>query len=292
VLATINDATKDVTDGVTIFIEPKNRRSNTLTNSTIVQSILRKDALNDTGTDYTVMFSVPFTGKLESSIAFDLRIVDGSSLYSWNDYGNTQDTGTQNYGQVTLKQLPTVIYAKRGTIVVDRTIDPIWNTVDPIPIEAESMGYVEKGSQFRVLWDDNYLYVLTEVKDSVLNDKNMNTWEQDSIEVFIDQNNGKTTTYEADDAQYRVNYKNQQSFNGGDPERFKSATRLVVGGYIVEVAVPFTHIKPEAGTLIGFDVQINEADASGSRVGIRNWYNTTNLGYTDTSGLGILMLIE
>jgi endo-1,4-beta-xylanase len=191
-----------------------------------------------------------------------------------------------------MKQMPRTLDVKRGSITFSRNKDPIWDTIEPIPMTVKTMGVTEEGSTFKVLWDENYLYVLMEVKDELLSDKNSNPWEQDSVEVFIDQNNGKTTSYEADDAQYRVNYRNVKSFNGGDEERFQSISRIVLGGYWVQTAVPFTHIKPETGLLLGFDVQINEADATGSRIGIRNWHNVTNLGYKDPSGLGIVKLVE
>ena len=32
--------------------------------------------------------------------------------------------------------------------------------------------------------------------------------------MFIDEDNGKTVSYGEDDKQYRINYENEQSFNG------------------------------------------------------------------------------
>jgi endo-1,4-beta-xylanase len=58
------------------------------------------------------------------------------------------------------------------------------------------------------------------------------------------------------------------------------------------MALPLYAVKPLPGMLFGFDVQINDADASGVRSGIRNWVNDTNMGYQDTGGYGILMLTE
>ena len=41
-------------------------------------------------------------------------------------------------------------------------------------------------------------------KRQVLNNTNGDAWEQDSLEVFIDENNGKSNSYEDDDKQYRI----------------------------------------------------------------------------------------
>jgi endo-1,4-beta-xylanase len=152
------------------------------------------------------------------------------------------------------------------------------------------MGHTEDGSQFRAMWDDNYLYVLTEVTDPSLDDKSSIVHEQDTVEVFLDQNNGKTSTYEMDDGQYRVSFRNFVSFNGGDTGKFKSRTMVVPGtGYRVEMALPLYSIKPAVGTIMGFDVQVNDA-TNGARTGIRNWASDTNMGYQTTEDYGLIVL--
>ena len=92
----------------------------------------------------------------------------------------------------------------------------------------------------KLLWDASHLYVLAHVTDPLLSTASANPWEEDSIEVFLDQNNGKTSSYQADDGQFRVNYENTQSFGGSaGPGRIASATQVVPGGYVVEAAIAF-----------------------------------------------------
>ncbi|MCR4939534.1 MAG: endo-1,4-beta-xylanase [Treponemataceae bacterium] len=178
------------------------------------------------------------------------------------------------------------ISVKKGSPVLGKN-DAAWKNAASFPIELESMGAALKGSTFKALWDEKNIYVRVEVKDKLLNCDSANEYEQDSVEVFIDQNNAKTSFYEDDDGQYRVNFNNLASFNGGNESLFKSYAETVSGGYIVEMACPLDKISPAKGTMIGFDVQINEADASGARTGVRNWSNSTNEGYRDTSSFGI-----
>ena len=52
------------------------------------------------------------------------------------------------------------------------------------------------------------------VKDPVLNKDSGEEYQQDSLEVFIDEDNGKTASYGDDDKQYRIIYENKQSFIG------------------------------------------------------------------------------
>ncbi|MBN2616784.1 MAG: hypothetical protein JXR64_00585, partial [Spirochaetales bacterium] len=171
---------------------------------------------------------------------------------------------------------------------VDGVVDTKWNDETATLLGIETEGKSSSGTSFKTLWDNKYLYVLVDVVDKELNNASENPWEQDSIEIFIDQNNEKSTSYQQDDAQYRVSYTNFVTFNGGDQDGFKSAVSLTEQGYMVEVAVPISYIEMKPGQVIGFDVQINNADSSGSRVGVRNWANSTNLGYQDTSDFGLL----
>lgn len=294
-LVTIEDATADASDGVTFFLEPKNARGETRSDAAVSMTVTRGEAIADDGSSYTLFATVPFGGtgaKLDTKVGFDLRVADGTAKRSWNDFTDSQETSSVNLGVLNLKDLPPVTFAKRGTAKIDGRAEGAWDAAEAVPLDVKTQGFTLDGSTFKAMWDDETLYVLFEVKDELLNDKAADAWEQDSVEVFIDQNNAKTKTYEPDDAQYRVSFRNAVSFNGGDEGAFASKSRIFPGGYMVEIAVPLTSVKAAPGVLLGFDAQVNEADASGVRSGIRNWVNATNMGYQDTSGFGVLMLEE
>jgi endo-1,4-beta-xylanase len=292
IYAMVHREGKDRSDMLRFFIEPKNQKLEQRSDLAFTLDFSLKDAVDD-GSGLTLLAAIPFEGKLEAKVGFDLRLENETSVRSWNDYDNSQETSSLNYGTLNLRTLPRVTYAKRGTVDLSvratRELDSAWNAATPVPMTVKTMGYTEEGSRFRVMWDDQYLYVLTEVVDPALDDKSTIVHEQDTVEVFIDQNNGKTRVYEPDDGQYRVNFRNVPSFNGGDSSRFMSRTMIIPGGYRVEMALPLYAIKPAPGALLGFDVQINDA-TSGGRTGIRNWANDTNMGYQDTADYGLLVL--
>ena len=131
------------------------------------------------------------------------------------------------------------------------------------------------------------------VKDSVLNKDNENAWEQDSIEVFIDENNAKAGGYEPDDKQYRVSYENFLSFNGDKclEENMKSAVKLTDDGYIIEASFEWTDITPEVGTAVGLELQVNDAGADGTRSGTISWADNTGNGYQDPEVFGTINLV-
>lgn len=86
----------------------------------------------------------------------------------------------------------------------------------------------------RVLWDDNAVYFLAEVKDENISDASGNVYEKDSVEFFLDQDNKRAGTYEGDDCQFRINFKNERSADHGDLTNLYSAAKVAEGGYVVD----------------------------------------------------------
>jgi len=245
--------------------------------------------------------SLPFIGEPSSKIGFDVRLTYGEGdeavKVSWNDTKNTQDEDTSGYGVLSLIN-PKYTEAKKGTPVIDGEIDAIWEDANEISTDIVTAGTNPASAVVKTLWDENYLYVLAFVEDNNLSDKSENPWEQDSIEFFIDENNGRTVEYEADDAQYRVNFNNVQTFGANCLEdEFVTATKLLydgetVIGYLVEAAVPFKSAKA-ADHIMGFDVQVNDdSDANGVRDGMSNWNDATGVGYKNTEAFGLLKLVD
>lgn len=180
--------------------------------------------------------------------------------------------------------------AKFGTPVIDGKIDAVWKNAAELPVNRYQMAWQGASGTAKVLWDNNYLYVLYQVNDAQLDKKSANAWEQDSVEAFLDENNGKTSFYQADDGQYRVNFTNTTSFNpAGIEKKFKSATKVTGTNYVVEMKIPFKTIKPKTNMKIGFDAQINDGK-DGARQSVATWNDTTGNSYQDTSVFGILTL--
>lgn len=310
VLANVNDSTKGAKDSIDLYIDKKDGKTTTYQDYDKHYTIGRdnsgstdiKHFVQSNANGYTVQLAIPInevTPQVGSKFGFDIRVNDdqGSgnidSQAVWNDYSNNQDTNTAYYGDVTLakpSQLATVVY---GTPVVDGKIDDIWNNAKAITTNTWVTGNSGATAKVRTMWDNNNLYVLTEVTDSLLNKSSANNYEQDSVEVFLDQNDNKTTSYEKDDYQIRVNYDNEQSFGStGKPEGFQSATSKTSTGYIIEEKIPVTAVKAEAGAIMGFDVQVNDSNDKGKRTGVVTWCDGSGVSYANTSNYGNLQLAD
>jgi endo-1,4-beta-xylanase len=182
--------------------------------------------------------------------------------------------------------------AGRGAPVVDGVEDAAWRRADSITTRTWVEGTSGATARVKTLWDSGRLYIFARVTDPLLSDASSNPWEEDSIEIFVDQNNAKTASYQADDGQYRVNYLNVQSFGGAaSAEKFRTATRIVPGGYIVEASIALDAIQPRNGTLIGFDFQVNDdGQGNGTRTSVVTWNDPTGQSYQNTSRFGVLQL--
>lgn len=182
-----------------------------------------------------------------------------------------------------------------GTPVLDGEIDDVWKYAAPVSPEIKSSPAVKAAPIFKVLWDEGFLYTLTVVTDNVLNKASGNAYEQDSMEVFLDELNDKAATYQADDVHYRVNFDNEQSTDAGDPTRFVTATKVLTDdagkqiGYIIEAGVMWSSI-PENGTVMGFDLQVNDAGSQGSRVGTVTVFDKSGSAWEKPAALGEVIL--
>lgn len=181
--------------------------------------------------------------------------------------------------------------AAYGTPEIDGEIDEIWSNTVSYTLNRQLTAWEGADGTVKLMWDETYLYVLIQVNDSELNADSDTAEYQDSIEIYLDQMNDKTSFYGTDDGQYRVNYLNETTF-GSVPdnyEQFVSAVQQTSSGYIVEAAVPLT-ISPYDGRELGFDCQINDANASGIRQGIVKFCDTTDQSYTSTENWGTVIL--
>jgi len=182
---------------------------------------------------------------------------------------------------------PKRIAAYFGSPVVDGKIDPVWEKVPAYQAPHRS-GDTRVSATFRVLWDDRALYVLAEVKDGHLSVQSGTPYMQDSLEIFLDEDNNKSQEYGVDDLQFRVNVENVQTVDKGDASRFYTAVSKTEDGYIVEARVALRK-RPVNGTVMGLELQINDAVGE-ERVGTLNLFDSTGMAWNDTGLFGEVLL--
>ncbi|HEU5140443.1 MAG TPA: endo-1,4-beta-xylanase [Bacillales bacterium] len=294
VLAHVQDDSYNLEDTVAVFMSE---------NGEPQKFALKRDGRSDadyavtrTMDGYTVEAEIPLSQPVAvgDQVNFDIRVKEADQnnlMFSWNDTNNNQEDSTAGYGILNL--LSTIKISKTffGTPEIDAQMDDVWENASVLSTNTWVMGKDGATAKFRTLWDDGYLYVYADVTDNLLSAESSAAYQQDSVEIFLDQNNAKTEYYQPDDRQYRVNFKNNQSFAGGaSAETFKTATRITDHGYVVEARIKLD-IDPSVGTTFGFDFQVNnDADGDGTRDSVVTWNDPTGQSYQNTSRLGVLLL--
>ncbi len=185
--------------------------------------------------------------------------------------------------------------------VTNGNLDGIWATFYPetddayeVPNQVINPGFEDEdlSATFKMLSDENNLYVLVEVVDDQLQglENPDNPWLDDCVELFIDANNTKGAGYEFDgdtpvDFQLAFVYNSTTVFKGymdGKSANTDIETKVTYetgttsDGYWVEILFPWDalDVTVNSGDLFGFDIGVNDDDDGGDRDGKIGWYDT------------------
>lgn len=96
-----------------------------------------------------------------------------------------------------INQLITVKKAKTNPVINGKADDAIWSRTNWLPLNELWLGEAHTKDDFsgryKLSWTEDALYLLAEIKDDVLMDKNSDPlqawWDDDCLEIFIDEDN-------------------------------------------------------------------------------------------------------
>ena len=275
-------------DSVTLYVDPTNDRNSE--DNKAIKAITKKSSEGKKiEGGFEVEFAVDGSFSILQKVAFDVVVKNGSEVVSYNDLTNNQANSSKYYAQMTLKPFMTI---GKGKATIDGKMDGIWDKVPAVPLEVKA-GSLEASATAKLMWDEDNLYVLMDVKDPNLDKTSSAAHEQDSVEIFIDEDNMKTDSLDENDKQYRINYDNEQSFNGASctADNIVSKTTVTKDGYIVEAAIKWTSMNGAPNKLIGLDLQINDGK-DGGRIGTANWYDASGAGWSKSAVFGTAKLSD
>lgn len=184
-----------------------------------------------------------------------------------------------------------VAEAAYGTPVIDGEQDSVWNSTNynvfDNVVGTDSTFY--KG-WFKVLWDDENMYMLAKVYSEQFSNMDVSPWENDSIEYFIDEDCKRTTTYFDDDYQLRIGFDSALSANNYDVNKMTGKAVRGDNYYIAELSFPYKTVTPYDGMEIGFDVQANASKMIGFARTLYAWNVKSGAPQANTSTHGSLIL--
>ncbi|MCI8972228.1 MAG: hypothetical protein HFH79_01350 [Lachnospiraceae bacterium] len=287
VQVTVSDTTVDADDEVQLYIDWEKSASEGAAVTPV--RMTRAEGHEQEG-GYIVEFTVPKECKPAMNFSMDIVVSDHGKQYAFNDMTMNQGTSSKYYASAITKPYMTIAKVGKDVIKVDGEQEAAWEQAKEVQFQIRT-GTTQAAASAKLLWDEQYLYVLATVTDAALDKTSSQVHERDSVEVFIDENNHKSDSYEADDKQYRIDYENEQSYNGDNcnAENVVSKTTVTDKGYLVEAAFKWTEITPEVGNTIGIELQINDAEG-GKRIGTVSWYDESGQGWSSPGVFGTATL--
>ena len=170
-------------------------------------------------------------------------------------------------------------YQNIGSIIVDGNPSE-WASVvaNVIPFTHIAGGVIDSdvdaSAIMKSMWDAQNLYIMVAVTDDIAKSDSILLSDDDSAEVFLDGGNEKGTSYDANDFQLIVRIDNSLSGNNSSLSNVQYALSTYPNGYTIEYSIPFTSlgITPGDGTIIGFDLAINDDDDGANRDGKIIWF--------------------
>lgn len=192
-----------------------------------------------------------------------------------------------------------VMLSAYGVATVDGEKDAKYDETQVAVLSRPNVGKISTW----VLWDENYLYIFSEVLDSNIVSTPaglQNPWFSDSVEYFVDRRNNKGG-WDVDDFQLRVDNNGatsgmtsrgmSQDDTAAERNAITAMSKRTELGYNVEVSFPLSNqsvtVNGTDGMTVGFDIQLNNTNEPGIRESYLTWQGAGN---ANPAGWGNLKL--
>ena len=183
------------------------------------------------------------------------------------------------------------LVAPYGTPVIDGVMEELWEKTNYNTVENCAVGgYDMYKGWFKVMWDENNIYVFAKVYGNSLSDS-AEVYEQDALDVYMDENMARTKGYEEFDYQVRSNFKGKISGNNYDFDKASAKTQILDDSFIVEMAFPLKSGKKlAAGNKYGFEILMQSSQNIFNDLTRYTWNCQDGWVWNDTSCFGYLQL--
>lgn len=215
------------------------------------------------------------------------------------------------------KKKPTKVFRTPGAITVDAD-EAEWANVPKhkMRLEVASSPAVaisnkfDLSSYFKILWDDDYLYVFANILDDEINTNGTELFERDGFEIYLDGDNSKNLgvrppdifpppAYDSSDDFFRFipgEGSALSAYDIIDGSNFEFAIQTTSNGWNLEVKMPFADLidfpaPAVAGHVFGLEFQTNDNDGD-VRNNFLKWHSALDESFFDPSLFGEAVLFN
>jgi len=152
----------------------------------------------------------------------------------------------------------------------------------------------------RATWDEQKLYLTITVKEGDVSPRDSRwLWEDDSVEIYIDADHSRGSTYDGrNDFQFVLRpFANEIEFGVNSVRNatgitYRTETPKYRNYYFVLVELPWSTlgVRPSAGHLLGLDVHVNDDDDGGARDRKEALFATIDDAWTNPRSFGSVRL--
>lgn len=252
----VNEKTKDDADNVTLYVDMDNSQKDGITPQKFVKT--RKDGKAQSTGGYEVVFEVPIENiQAGKTIGFDLVVDDNGEKMYYTDFNGNQEKGSKYYSEMTL--YPGISLIHKGTVSIDGEIEELWKTAEKVKLEIGDNSSAK--AVVRTLWDQEHLYVLAEVTDALLDASAKDPEKQDSLEIYINEDNVSVNEFAMDDRLYRINCENKVTLYGvkAKENTIQSQVKQTENGYIIEASIEWKSVNMVVHNFVGIEFRLNDA---------------------------------
>jgi len=186
----------------------------------------------------------------------------------------------------------------QSPISIDGQADKAWNRTLHYQLGDPAITANDLSANWAMLYDDTNLYLWFDIADDeAFNDSGTNPFDDDAIELFIDPDYSRNTTYDGNDFQlvFRRGDPTYYSFQNGQPAPLTGITFDQADNgtsYQFEIQIPWFVLGQSGGSfsekLIGFAFKIDDDDDGLTRDDRLFWFDPNDMGWSDPTTFGTL----
>ncbi len=181
---------------------------------------------------------------------------------------------------------------------INGNVGIVWDQAVSYQVDEYIGGVVpasDLSAEFGAIYNDDYLTLYVDVVDDVAQrDSGSKPYDDDAIEIFLDPDDSRGTTYDANDLQIVIGRGDitYYAYRGGFSA---TVTGLVfaqqenIGGYSLELRIPWNSLGIQSATgnqKIGIEIQVNDDDDGGIRDHKIAWKDATDNAWNNPSLFG------